>query len=83
MAVMMGPSATYKDQELLEVGELSHARWLTLACRILQYCIPVEHPSISLATLAEFCMKVDFPNWFEIKNKHRITDGAKNFYNMV
>ena len=83
MAVMMGPFAINKDLELLEVGGLSHARWLTLACRILRYYISVEHPSISLATLAEFCIKVYFPNWFEIKNKHRITDGAKNFYNMV
>ena len=83
MAVMMGPSAINKDLKLLKVGGLSHARWLTLACRILQYCISVEHPSISLATLAEFCIKVYFPNWFEIKNKHRITDGAKNFYTMV
>ena len=83
MAVMMGPSAINKDLKLLEVGGLSHARWLTLACRILRYYISVEHPLISLATLAEFCIKVNFPNWFEIKNKHRITDGAKNFYNMV
>ena len=83
MAVMMGPSAINKDLELLEVGGLSHARWLTLACRILRYYISLEHPSISLATLAEFCIKVYFPNWFEIKNKLRITDGAKKFYNMV
>ena len=83
MAVMMSLSATYKDLELLEVAGLSHARWLTLACHILRYYISVEHPSISLATLAEFCIKVYFPNWFEFKNKHRITDGAKNFYNIV
>ena len=83
MAVMMGPSAINKDLELLKVGGVSHARWLTLACRILRYYISVEHPSISLATLAEFCIKVYFPNWFEIKNKLRITDGAKKFYNMV
>ena len=83
MAVMMGPFAINKDLELLKVGGLSHARWLTLACRILRYYISVEHPSISSATLAEFCIKVYFPNWFEIKNKQRITDGAKNFYNMV
>ena len=79
----MSPSAINKDLELLEVGGLSHARRLTLACRILQYYISVEYPSISLATLAEFCIKVYFPNWFEIKNKHRITDGAKDFYIMV
>ena len=64
MAVMMGPSAINKDLELLEVGGLSHARSLTLACRILQYYISIKHPSISLATLAEFCIKVYFPNWF-------------------
>ena len=83
MAVMMSPSAINKDLELLEVGGLSHARRLTLACCILRYYISVEHPSISLATLAEFCIKVYFSNWFEIKNKHRITDGAKDFYIMV
>ena len=83
MAVIMGPSAINKDLELLEVGGLSHARWLTLACRILRYYISVEHPSISLATLAKFCNKVYFPNWFEIKNKHRITDVTKDFYIMV
>ena len=83
MAVLMGPSAINKDLELLEVGGLSHARWLTLACRTLRYYISVEHPSILLATLAEFCIKVYFPNWLEIKNKHRITDRAKKFYNMV
>ena len=80
MAVMISPSAINKDLKLLEVGGLSHARWLSLGCRILRYYISVEHPSISLATLAEFCIKVYFPNWFEIKNKHRITDGAKKFY---
>ena len=83
MAVIMGLSAINKDLELLEVGGLSHARWLTLACRILRYYISVEHPSISLATLAKFCNKVYFPNWFEIKNKHRITDMTKDFYVMV
>ena len=37
----MGPSAINKDLELLEVGGLSHARWLTLAGRILRYYISV------------------------------------------
>ena len=62
MAAMMDLSAINKDLEILEVGGLSHARWLTLTCRILQQYISVEHPSISLATLAEFCIKVYFPN---------------------
>ena len=42
MAVMMDPSAINKDLELLEVGRLSHARWLTLACCILQYYITIN-----------------------------------------
>ena len=56
---------------------------MTLACLIFQYYIFVEQPSISLATQDKFCIKLYFSNWFEIKNKRRIADGAKNFYNMV
>ena len=28
-------------------------------------------------------MEVYFPSWFEIKRKHTIVDGAKNFFNIV
>ena len=77
MALMMSPSAINKDLELLEVGGLSHARWLTLACRILQYYISVEHPSISLATLAEFALKYTFQTGLKLKISSELQMGKK------
>ena len=48
MAVMLG--TVYSDLELLEVGGLSHVRWLTLARRILRYYVSVHQPSKELST---------------------------------
>ena len=39
-------------------------------------------PSTNLKHLVQFCMEVYFL-WFEIKRKHTIVDGAKNFFNIV
>ena len=33
--------------------------------------------------LAEFCIKVYFPSWFQIKYKNKITNAAENFYDML
>ena len=43
-----------EDLELLQVGKLSHARWLTLGCRVLRFYVSQQKPSNSLRTLAEF-----------------------------
>lgn len=71
------------DLALLEVGGLCHSRWLTLACRILRFYVSVSTPSPKLVIIVEFCIKVYFPSWFEIKHINSISDGAKNFYNMI
>lgn len=81
MAVMLG--TVDEDLELLEVGGLSHARWLTLACRILRFYVSVQRPTPTLTTIVEFCIRVYFPAWFEIKHNHTITDGPNNFFNML
>ena len=31
------------------IGALNHARWLTLAARLLRLCVSTEHPSAALA----------------------------------
>ena len=79
LAIMTGDLKA--DLALLEVGPLCHARWLTLACRILRYYASVKNPSWQLRALAEFCIKVYFPSWFDIKRNKTITSGAKNFFN--
>ena len=55
-----------EDLKLLEIGPIVHSRWLTLACRILRLYTATCNPSQSLVTLAEYCLKVYFPTWFEI-----------------
>jgi len=69
-----------KDMELLEVGPLYHARWMTLACRVLRLYVSEAKPSKSLVILANFCMKVYFPSWFQIKFHNSISEGAKNYH---
>lgn len=80
-AVILGHIDT--DLEMLEIGHICHSRWLTLACRILRCYTSQQKPSPKLVTLAEFCVKVYFPTWFQIKQKHRISDGSKNFYDLL
>ena len=69
--------------EFLEVGGLNHSRWLTLGCRILRFHVAQEKPTSSLSTLAEFLNKVYFPGWFQIKFNNKITDGPKNYLNII
>ena len=72
-----------EDLKLLEIGPIVHSRWLTLACRILRLYTATCNPSQSLVTLAEYCLKVYFPTWFEIKCNNKLTLGSINFFNLV
>ena len=68
---------------MLEVGELCNSRWLNLHRRILRYYVSVSDPSESLQTKAQFCIKVYFPSWFDIKRNATISDGSVNYFNMI
>ena len=72
-----------KTLALREIGPLCHARWLTLACRVLRYCVRQKNPSKNLKDIAEFCVKVYFPSWFNIKKNKYITDGPRNLHFLV
>ena len=52
MAIILG--RVDNDLALLKAGGLLHARWLTLACRILRFCISQATPRKNLLILAEF-----------------------------
>ena len=67
------------DLQLLEVGPLCHSRWMTLGCRILRYYVSQDKPNLTLVLLTKFCIKVNFPNFFEVEAKSLITDGPKKF----
>ena len=69
-----------RDMMLLEVGLLYHARWLILACRILELYVSEVKPSKNLAIIAAFCIKVHFPSWFEIKLHNSISEDSRNYH---
>ena len=64
-------------------GNLSHARWLTLANRILRHYISTEKPSQNLRKLAEYVVRVYAPSWFSIKTDCFITKASKNFHKII
>ena len=80
-AVVLGEAN--QDLQLMEVGPIVHSRWLTLGCRILRKCVSTSSPSKKLQDLAEFCMKIYFSSWFDIKLNNKISDGSPNFFRMV
>ena len=80
-AVMLG--SVDANLEFLEVGGLNHSRWLILGCRILRFYVAQEKPTSNLSTLAKFLIKIYFSGWFQIKFNSKITDGPKNYLNIL
>ena len=73
------------DKTLLceKPGPMSHAKWLTTACRICRLCISQDHPSEELHLLTTFVVGHYGPIWFSIKNNPWCTDGSKHFLEMI
>lgn len=64
-------------------GNLSHARWLTTANRILRLYITEVKPSMNLVKLVKYVLQVYAPTWFEIKKTTSCSEGAKLLHNMI
>jgi len=64
-------------------GNVNHARWLTLANRILRLYVSQTCPSDNLKILTQYVMYVYSPMWFEIKSKPLVQHGAQHFLNLV
>ena len=79
--VMLGSVAC--NLGFLELGGLNHSRWLTIECRILRFYVAQEKPTSNRSILAKFLIKVYFPGWFQIKFNNKITDGPKNYLNIL
>ena len=73
------------DEDLahFETVPLYHSRWLTFACRILQFYVSQFNQTRNLYLITEFAIKVYFHNWFDINANKKLTDGSKNLYNMI
>lgn len=64
-----------RDLALRAPGNMSHARWLTTANRILRLYVASEAPSANLLSLTTFVMRVYAPMWFLIKSRQYVQDG--------
>ncbi|KAK3924212.1 2,6-dihydroxypyridine 3-monooxygenase [Frankliniella fusca] len=64
-------------------GNLSHARWLTTASRILRLYISSNDPNLALILLAGFVMKVYATAWFQIKREPFSFKGPEHVLRMV
>lgn len=64
-------------------GVLNHARWLTLANRLLRLYVSTINPSFSLVRLVSFIVNHYAPSWFRIKSHPACTDGSKNLFHQI
>lgn len=64
-------------------GNISHARWLTTANRILRLYITESKPSKNLTKLAKNVVLVYAPTWFEVKRTKSCVEGSKLFFKMI
>ena len=70
----------YVDQDLASqiAGPLNHARWLTLAIRLLQLYTRTEDPSPGL--IVTYIQQVYVPSWFHIKSHPHFTADPSNMF---
>ena len=69
-----------KDQK---PGPLCHARWLTLALRILILYTRTANPSEALKKVVKFIVQVYMVMWFKISKQDAFTMGAKHLFEMM
>ena len=66
----------------LEIGPVSHARWLTTALRFCRIWVSKHGLKgkllQNLRLIIEFIVGVYIPNWFNVKVKHRWVEGANH-----
>ena len=55
------------DLAVQVAGPLNHARWLTLAVRLLQLYTRTETPSEALVKIITYIIQVYSPMWFAIR----------------
>ena len=69
-----------------KIGPLNHARWLTLAIRILSLYVKGQCPpesTVKLRTLVEYIVSTYAVSWFEIKRDSKFHNQPKYLYSMI
>ena len=63
-----------------KIGPLHHARWLTLAARLLGLYVRTTTPSKNLSILVNYIQNVYSPVWFKVKISSKLADVPKIIY---
>nr|XP_047144775.1 uncharacterized protein LOC124818254 [Hydra vulgaris] len=63
-----------------KIGPVNHARWLTLAIRILVLYSRTEQPTPVLKEIVNYIQAEYGPTWFAIKKSKNFTEGPKILY---
>ncbi|HKU33678.1 MAG TPA: hypothetical protein VJR22_07525 [Candidatus Nitrosotalea sp.] len=66
-----------------KIGPLCHARWLTLAIRILCCYTRNTRPTVNLIKLVYYIVRVYAPAWFEIKASSKLHDSPRLLFNVI
>ena len=66
-----------------KIGRLNHARWLTLAIRLMRIYVATESPSRELQQLVRFLVNHYVPMWFQIKQHSCSRFGARNVHRSI
>ena len=75
----------FKDESLdmTEAGNISHARWITSANRLLRLHVASEDPSDNLIRIVYYIMRCYIPTWFSIKCEESIFKGSKDLFGLI
>lgn len=65
-----------------KIGPVNHARWLTLAVRLLALYTRTTSPSMGLVQLASFICRVYAPTWFKVKQSGSLKDIPKLIFDI-
>jgi len=78
-------SGTTVDKKWLHrrIGPQNHARWLTLAVRIMSAYMRTPTPSVTLKQLAVYVATVYAPAWFEFKIKPFLSQCPEILHRMI
>ena len=68
---------------MTEPGNISHARWLTMANRFLRLYVASSEPSDELLRIVTYIMRAYVPTWFSIKREESIFKGSKHYYGLI
>jgi len=67
----------------LKIGPLNHARWITLAARLLALYVRSKKPTKALTRIVQFILRVYGPTWFQIKRSGQLSDSPKILHSAI